>query len=168
MSKKRSVSIIQLIDDRFEEIICAISFSMVAICVFLQFCVRAFFGSAMAWPEELAIYGMAWGVYMGSSMCVREKAHLRILLVVNSLPRKLAISVIGFGDLCWLIFNLFMVVVGFDYIGLLWEQEFISPALSIDQKWPQSIIVIGYLMMSFRIIQHYILWIKNGCPELPA
>ena len=99
------ISAIKWLDCYFEEVICAISLSAVAICVFLQFSIRALFGSALAWPEEVAIYGMVWAMYMGACMCVREKAHMRILLGVRALPYRWSVAVIVFADLTWLLFN---------------------------------------------------------------
>lgn len=159
---------IKWLDAYIEEIICAISLSAVAVCVFTQFIVRCFFGSALAWPEEIAIYGMVWAMYMGASMCVREKAHMRILIGVKALPPKASMAVIIFADFTWLIFNFFMVFIGIDYIKLLIEQPIISPALGVSQYWAQSIIPIGFGLMAFRIIEHYYFWIKNGCSEFPA
>lgn len=156
------------LDTYFEETICAISLSLVALCVFLQFVVRCLFGSAMAWSEEVAIYGMVWAMYMGASMCVREKAHMRILLGVRALPYKLSVAVIVFADAAWLVFNLFMVVIGADYVKLLVDQPMISPALGIDQAWPQSVIPFGFALMAFRIIEHYYDWFKGGCQDFPA
>lgn len=161
-------ALVKWLDVYLEEVICAISLSAVALCVFAQFVVRCVFGSAMAWPEEVAIYGMVWAMYMGASMCVREKAHMRILLAVKALPYKMSVAVIVFADFTWLVFNLFMVVIGIEYIELLVEQPMISPALGIDQRWPQSIIPIGFGLMAFRIIEHYYYWFKEGCPDFPA
>lgn len=159
---------LRLFDKYFEEVVCAIGLSTIATCVFLQFVTRCFMGSAMAWPEEVAAYGMAWSMYIGGCMCVREKGHMRILVGVRRLPRRLGVPVILFADLAWFGFCIFMVVVGADYISLLIDQPMISPALGIDQRWPQSIIPFGFGLMAFRIIQHYLLWFKDDCPGLPA
>jgi len=159
---------LRLLDKYFEEVVCSIGLSLIATCVFLQFMTRCFFGSAMAWPEEIAAYSMAWAMYLGGCMSVREKGHMRILIGVRRLPRKLGIGVIMFADLAWFAFCIFMTVVGIEYIGLLIDQPMISPALGVDQRWPQSIIPFGFGLMALRLLQHYILWFKDGCPGLPA
>ena len=162
------MSVLRWCDKYVEEIISSVCIATIATCVFLQFAIRFFTGAALAWPEELAIYAMAWAMYIGGSMSVREKGHMRILVGIQHLPRKLAISILMIGDFIWFIFNIFMVFVGIDYIKLLIDQPMISPALHIDQVYPQSIIAIGFGMMAFRLLQHYIIWFKDGCPGLPA
>ena len=166
--KTKILSIITFIDLKFEEIVCYMAISATAISVFLQACVRVIFGTALAWCEEIAVYGMAWGVYMGASLCVREKAHIRILLGVKALPKKSGLVLLIFGDCLWVGFNLFMVVFGYKYIALLWDQVYLSPALEIDQKWPQAIIPLGFALMTFRMFQFYYRWLRNGAQGLPA
>ena len=166
--KTKILSIITFIDLKFEEIICYVAISATAICVFLQVCIRVVFGTALAWSEEIAIYGMAWTVYMGASLCVREKSHIRILLGVKALPPKLGLIVIIFGDCLWAGFNIFMVRYGYEYIALLWDQVYLSPALEIDQKWPQAIIPLGFFLMTFRMIQFYYRWLRDGAQGLPV
>ena len=166
--KTKMVSIITLFDSKFEEYVCYLAISVTATSVFLQVCVRMLFGTALAWCEEIAVYGMAWGVYMGASLCVREKAHIRILLGVKALPKKFGLVLLILGDCLWAAFNIFMVFYGFKYIELLWEQAYISPALEIDQKWPQAIIPLGFALMTFRMVQFYYRWLRSGANGLPA
>jgi TRAP-type C4-dicarboxylate transport system permease small subunit len=158
---------LKFIDQKFEEIICYFAISAIAICVFLQAIVRIVFGTALAWPEEIAIYGMAWFVYMGASLSVRERAHLRIMIGVVKLPKPAAMTLIILGDCMWVAFNIFMVWHGYKYIELLWNQLYISPALQIDQKWPQAIVPLGFALMTVRIFQVYYSWIKKGAKDLP-
>jgi C4-dicarboxylate transporter DctQ subunit len=61
-----------------------------------------------------------------------------------------------------------MVRYGYQYIALLWDQAYISPALEIDQKWPQAIIPIGFALMTVRMIQFYYRWFRDGARGLPA
>lgn len=160
--------ILRIIDQKFEEVICYFALSAVAVCVFLQASVRIVFGTALAWPEEIAIYGMAWLVYMGAALSVRERAHLRIMIGVTKLPRPVAMTLIILGDCLWVAFNIFMVWHGYKYIELLWNQLYISPALQINQKWPQAIVPIGFGLMTVRIFQVYYAWLRNGARGLPG
>ena len=159
---------IKWLDTYFEEVICSIGIATVATCVFLQFAVRFFFGTGLAWTEELAVYGMVWSMYIGACMCVRAKAQMRILILVQRLPRVLSLSMVILADFIWFGFNIFMVFVGVDYVALLIEQPMISPSLGIDQSLPHIIIPFAFGLMSFRIIQFYVQWIKDGCQDLPV
>lgn len=162
------VKIIHFLDAYFEEIICAVGILTVATCVFLQFAVRFLFGSGLAWPEELAVYGMVWSMFIGASMCVRSQMQMRILVFVQRFPRKIALALIMLADTIWFCFNIFMVVVGGEYVILMFEFPMLSPALGVSQAWPHLVIPLAFGLMSFRIIQHYVIWFKNGCQDYPA
>jgi len=76
--------------------------------------------------------------------------------------------IIFLGDLIWLAFNIFMIKYGIDYLELLWERPTISPSMSISRFWPETIIVIAYALMLFRLVQIYVKWFRDGRKGLPG
>ena len=82
------------IDRYFEEVICTICLAVVVGSVLLQVILRYFFSTAAAWAEETAVYGMIFAIYLGATMAVRERAHIRITLLVNRLPRALQVGAV--------------------------------------------------------------------------
>jgi C4-dicarboxylate transporter DctQ subunit len=157
-----------VVERRFEEACSCFCLSVMASCVFAQVIARYLFNTAITWTEELAGFSMVWAVYMGASLAVRERFHIRIMIGVVSLPRRLAIGVVILSDLCWMAFNVFMIWFGVEYLILLWERVYISPSLQIDQKWPQMIVAVGYTLMAARLAQVYYHWVREGCRELPG
>jgi len=157
-----SGQIIRFLERHFEESIASFCLCVIAVCVFLQVVLRYGFGTALTWTEELAGFCMAWAVYMGAALGVRERFHIRILVGVFALPNVLQTPLVIVADLLWLAFNLLMIRYGLEYIEVLWTRTSISPALGIDQVWPQSIIVIGYLLITARLLQIYAIWWKDG------
>ncbi|MDX6748771.1 TRAP transporter small permease [Geminicoccaceae bacterium 1502E] len=162
------MTVIRTIGNRAEEIIGQLALCIVAVCVFAQVVSRYVFGTAITWTEELAGFAMVWAVYMGAAVAVRDRFHIRILFAVEALPRRLALPAILLGDLLWLGFCALMLKVGWEYISLLWAREYVSPSLGIDQKWPQSIVIIGYVAIVLRLVQLYVQWFRSGLAGLPG
>ena len=158
----------RLLLDRAEEIVAQAALCLIAVCVFAQVVSRYVFSTAITWTEELAGFAMVWAVYMGAAVAVRDRFHIRILFAVESLPKPLALAAIVIGDVLWIGFCTLMLVVGWEYISLLWQREFISPSLGIDQKWPQSIVIIGYVAIILRALQLYVRWFAGGRIGLPG
>lgn len=129
---------------------------------------RIFLGKSFSFLEELAVYGMAWAMYMGAAMCVRERGHIRILMAVKALPGHMVTFFVIVRDILWMAFNVFMVWQGYKYIELLWEYDYISPVLHINQKWPQIIVDLGYALMAVRMIQCYYDWHKIDYKGYPT
>jgi TRAP-type C4-dicarboxylate transport system permease small subunit len=151
-----------------EEFICCAALIVIASSVFAQVVARYVFEVALHWTEEVASIAMVWAVYMGASLCVRERFHIRILIVVKSLPLNVARFVIFLADILWMLFCIFMLFISWSYLGVMWRFPTISPSLGLDQFYPQMIVFIGYGMMSLRLVETYWLWYQNGATGLPG
>lgn len=156
------------LERNFEELICCTGIAVIACCVFAQVVARYVFETALRWTEEVAAMSMVWAVYMGASLCVRERYHIRIFIVVKSLPERFGRYVIFMADILWAFFCLLMLKVAIDYLAVFWRFTSRSPSLGIDQFYPQSIIFIGYALMLIRLVQTYIHWYRDGANGLPG
>lgn len=66
-------------------IIVVVMVAMVAFTGFQVFC-RYIFNSALSWPEEMNIFFMAWLTFVGSSIALKQSAHIGVDLFINYLP----------------------------------------------------------------------------------
>jgi len=156
------------LERHLEELICCSCLVVIAVSVFSQVVARYIFEVALHWTEEVAAISMVWAVYMGASLCVRERFHIRILIAVQSLPTRLGRYTIFIADICWAFFCLFMIRVSWDYLAVMWKFTSHSPSLGINQFYPQSILFIGYALMLIRLAQSYWSWYKDGAEGLPG
>lgn len=163
-----TISAAKWLERHFEELICCCCLLLIAISVFAQMLARYALGVALHWTEEVAAIAMVWAVYMGASLCVRERFHIRIIFVVQALPPRLGLAMTMLADLFWAIFSIFMLWVCWDYLAVLWKFTTRSPSLGINQVYPQSILVIGYGLMLIRLIQTYVTWYRDGATGLPG
>ena len=161
-------SVLQAIDRHFEEALACTALAVVAVCVMLQVFVRFVLSTPLLWTEEVAAIGMAWAVYMGAALCVRERFHIRVFAGVLLLPTGIARWIVIFADALWLGFLIFMAVVTTEYLGLLATQTSRTPALGIDELYPQSVELIGYVLMIVRLVQIYALWLRSGRQSIPG
>jgi len=141
---------------------------IIAVSVFSQVIARYIFEVALHWTEEVAAVSMVWAVYMGASLCVRERFHIRILVAVKALPVMMSRGVIFLADILWALFCLFMLRITWDYLGVMWKFPTISPSLGINQFYPQTILFIGYSLMVIRLIETYWRWYQDGANGLPG
>lgn len=151
-----------------EELICCVCLAVIAISVFAQVVARYVFEVALHWTEETASMCMVWAVYMGAALCVRERFHIRIIVVVGALPVSVGRVVIFAADILWAFFCVFMLKVSWAYLAVFWRFPETSPSLGINQFYPQTILVIGYGLMLIRLIQTYFHWWREGRNGLPG
>ena len=105
-SPSEGKAVLSKLDRYFEEVLCTFFLSVVVGSVLLQVILRFVFHSAAAWAEETAVYGMIFAVYLGACMAVRDRAHIRITLLVNRLPRPAQVGCIVVADMLWVGFVL--------------------------------------------------------------
>lgn len=154
-------------DRYFEEVLCTIFLAVVVGSVLLQVILRFFFHTAAVWAEETAVYGMIFAVYLGATMAVRERAHIRITLLVSRLPRPLQVFSVVLADVLWVGFVIFMIVQTIAYTQLLFNVTYQTPGLGIEQRWIQMFIPMLFGLMLFRILQVYWRWKNDDFAGLP-
>lgn len=159
---------LRLIERHFEEAICCFALAVMATCVFLQVIMRYAFNSALQWSEEVAAISMVWAVYMGAALCVRERFHIRIMAGVLLFPRSVAKVFVLCADLLAMIYCVFMLIASWGYLSVLAQYTARTPSLQIDEFWPQSILVIGHVLILIRLLQIYVLWIGAGGRGIPG
>ena len=155
------------LDRYFEEVVCTACLTVCVVSVLTQVVLRYFFASAAPWAEETAVYGMIFAVYFGATMAVRERAHIRITLLVKALPRAMQVGCVVLADALWAGFVIFMIVQTTRYTELLFQVTYRTPGLGIEQRWVQMIIPLAFGLMLFRILQVYWRWARSGWKELP-
>ncbi len=143
----------------FEESICAVLAIGLSALIFTQVVMRYAFDSPLTWIDEISIYCMIWMVYIGASLAVRERAHIRVFSLLFVLPRRWASVLLVASDAIWLAFNLLMIWEGSVLVQSMWRQPFTSPALGIPQKWPYLAVAVGFALMTLRLGQIYFHWI---------
>lgn len=156
------------LERHLEELICCTALVIIAVSVFSQVMARYVFEVALHWTEEVAAISMVWAVYMGASLCVRERFHIRIIVAVKSLPVSIGRVVVFIADILWAFFCLFMMRISWEYLGVLWKFPAHSPSLGINQFYPQTILLIGYGLMLVRLVQTYWHWYQDGSDGLPG
>ncbi|PWG61488.1 TRAP transporter small permease [Spiribacter halobius] len=155
------------VEARFEEVLCALALAVTASCILTQVVMRVIVSEAAPWAEEAAVYGMVLAIYMGASLGVRERAHLRVLLMVNALPHRLRVASIVLADVIWLAFLLVLLWQFAIFLELAFSRPYITPGLGVPKVWFQLFVPAGLGLMIVRMAQVYYRWLIRGDGELP-
>ncbi len=152
------------LERRAEEVIAGICVCIMTVLVFLQVVMRYVFSAPMSWSDEIAVYAMLWSVYLSTSWAVRERAHIRVMNLIQLFPGKISTAMMVFSDIVWFVFAVFLTYQSLLLHISMWTLPFESPVLGIAQKWPYLCLVFGFGLMTLRLIQVYYRWIKFDEP----
>jgi len=148
--------------ENFEKYFCAFVMAVMVICLGAQVFFRFVLDAALTWSEEMSRFAFVWVIYMGASMAAMERVHIRVTVPQLLLPSQYRHFATMFADFIWLIFNLFFAYQGVLQVKHMFTYTFTSPALQWNTAFIYGIIPIGFLLMSFRIVQGYWRDYKRG------
>ena len=151
----------------FEEVLCTLFLSVVFISVITQVVLRFGFSSAAVWAEETAVYGLIFATYLGASLGIKRREHVRITFIVLSFPKKLKVVSIILADILWLGFLALMIVQTIVYTKLLFDVSYVLPGLKIELRWLQMFMPLTFCLMVYRVFEVYWEWKKTGWKGLP-
>jgi TRAP-type C4-dicarboxylate transport system permease small subunit len=145
-----------------EEVLAGACLCVLSTLVFVQVVMRYAFRAPLSWTDEVASWCMVGLVYFGAAFAVRERAHIRVMLAIVSLPRRggLALGIVA--DALWLAFNLVMVWQSALLVASFAAQPFYSAALDVNLLWPHLAIPIGFALVSLRMVQIYVQWARGS------
>ena len=158
-AKNRFFSIL----NHIEEVIIVSMFALMVIIIFVQVIMRKA-GNSLSWSEELGKFLFVWISWMGISLGQREGEHIKITMLTDRLPFRLAhiISDIVVIIICAVIFyygvELVVAQGNVPYAGI-----------KISTSWGYLAVVLGCGLMILRTlvsIKRSALTLING--ELPA
>lgn len=154
------------LERRIEEVIAGVCVCVMTALVFFQVVMRYVFSSPVSWSDEIAIYAMLWSVYISTAWAVRERAHIRVMNLIQAFPGRMSTVMLVFSDVTWFAFAIFLTYQSILLDLSMWRFPFDSPVLGIAQKWPYLCLVFGFGLMTLRLIQVYYRWLRFGEPLL--
>lgn len=138
--------------DNFEEYILVSSLVFTVSLIFLQVIMRYVFRHSLSWSEELARYVFLWQIWLGASLAVKKRRHLRIEAVKDLLPKDKQKYLELLTLLIWFGFSLFLAFKGSQLTKMLFMRGQVSPAMQIPMAYAYASVPVGSALMAIRLI----------------
>lgn len=114
---------------------------------------REVFSYSSIWGEEVVRYCFIYLCWIGAAAAVRERAHIRIDVILNYLsPRNRTIIYI-FGDLVTLGLACLALWLSLEMIHVSWRFGSVSHGLRVSMVWFFMAVPVGFSLMVFRLLQ---------------
>ena len=147
--------ILKVLDDKFEEVIGVVVLGVLMTLIFIGVVLRLVFTSGLPWQEEISRIFYVLVVYLGASYGIRTDDHIRVTVLTEILPetgRKI-LGVIT--DIIWGGFNIAIVIISMDLYQHMRSFFGESAVLKIPLHYIFLIIPVGFLLLTFRLVQSY-------------
>jgi len=147
------MSVLRRIDRDAERWLLLVFYVMLVATMAIEVLRREIFAYSSIWGEEIVRYSFIYLAWIGAAAAVKERAHIRIDVVMHYLgPRPKALLYI-FGDL---------VMAAVAVVALYWSLETVhvsakfgsvTDGLRISKVWFLMAVPVGFSLMLFRLVQ---------------
>jgi TRAP-type C4-dicarboxylate transport system permease small subunit len=121
----------------------------IVVVIFTVMLAQVFFryvlNSSLLWSEELAVWCLAWVVFVGAVGLVRDWRHVHVPLVLLAMPISLRIPAIILSKLLSTVFLAILFYQGVEVFNSGVSRT--SPVLGISSKWAKLAIPVGSALM---------------------
>lgn len=146
---------LRLIDRNAERWLLLVFYVMLVITMAIEVLRREIFSYSSIWGEEIVRYSFIYLAWIGAAAAVKDRAHIRIDVIMHYLPTRPKALLYIFGDLV-----MFFVAV----IALYWSWEAVhisakfgsvTDGLRISKVWFLSAVPVGFGLMIWRLVQSF-------------
>jgi len=145
--------ILQLIDKNGERYLLLPLYAMIVSTIFLEVIRRSVFAYSSIWAEEIARYAFIYVAYIGASAAIKERAHIRIDLILHLLSSRVKALVFILGDIITLILAVLAIYMSMESVLNSLHFGSVTHGLRISQAWFLAAVPLGFAMMVFRLLQ---------------
>jgi TRAP-type C4-dicarboxylate transport system permease small subunit/uncharacterized membrane protein len=104
------------------------------------------------WAEEIMIYGMVWTVFTGAVLVTWDSRHLKMDLLVTTLPSPYKEILSGIGVVMFLAVCVFVVPQNWTVFSMMYRLDQRSIVAEIPMAIPHFALLLGFVLMLMAIV----------------
>jgi TRAP-type C4-dicarboxylate transport system permease small subunit len=121
--------------------------------MFVEVIRREVFAYSSIWGEEIVRYAFIYLAWIGAAAAVRERAHIRIDVLMHFVSDRGKALLYILGDLVMLAVALVAIVWSFETVMVSWKFGSVSHGLRVSMVLFLMAVPFGFALMIFRLIQ---------------
>ena len=114
---------------------------------------REIFSYSSIWGEEIVRYAFIYLAWIGAASAVRERAHIRIDVIMQYVPSQVKTLIYILGDLIMFAVAIIALYWSFETVMVSWKFGSVSHGLRLSMVWFLAAVPIGFTVMIFRLVQ---------------
>ena len=161
------MSFLRNIDENAERWLLLVFYVMLVVTMAIEVLRREVFSYSSIWGEEIVRYSFIYLAWIGAAAAVKERAHIRIDVLLHYLGNRPKAIVYIFGDL--VMFAVALVALYWSFETVLVSAKFgsVTDGLRISKVWFLAAVPLGFSLMIFRLSQPLLRdlrSLRNGTP----
>ncbi|AZV78919.1 TRAP transporter small permease [Parasedimentitalea marina] len=150
------MNILRQLDRNAERWLLLVFYVMLVVTMAVEVLRRELFSYSSIWGEEIVRYSFIYLAWVGAAAAVKERAHIRIDVLLHYLgPRPKAVFYI-FGDLVMFVVALVALYWSFETVLVSAKYGSVTDGLRISKVWFLAAVPVGFTLMIFRLVQSFL------------
>jgi len=147
------MNILRQLDKNAERWALLALYVMLVVTMSVEVIRREVFAYSSIWGEEIVRYSFIYLAWIGAAVAVKDRAHIRIDVIMHYLsPRMKALFYI-FGDLVMLVVAVIALYWSFETVHISAKFGSVSHGLRVSMVWFLMAVPAGFGLMTLRLIQ---------------
>ncbi len=134
--------------NHMEEVILVTLFAVMVVTIFIQVIMRYVFNNSLSWSEELGRLIFEWLTWIGMSIGARMGQHIKITLLTDRFPFKIAQAANIFSEIVIIFICGLTILYGVEISRLFAGSRFTT--LGISLAWGYASVLVGCGLMVIR------------------
>jgi len=147
------MKILKWADEHLEEYLLIITYTCMLLIASAQVFFRYVINYSISWSQDLLTYMLIWSVFIGISLAVKRRKHIKVELAFVLLPPKAQFYLKVLSNL---VFMLFCGVFSYYSILKVYKLIFVMPQISEStglSMWMIQIAVpVGFILSIYRLV----------------
>ena len=163
----RAARLLRALDRDAERWALLVFYTMLVATMVVEVVRRELFAYSSIWGEEIVRYSFIYLAWIGAAAAVRERAHIRIDVLMHLAGPRVKALLYVFGDL--VMFGVACVALywSFETVAVAWKFGSVSHGLRVPMVWFLAAVPIGFGLMLARLAQslvHDLRSLRTGEP----
>ena len=149
----RSCTFLRALDENAENWLLLVFYCAIVGAIAVEVLRRFVLAYSSVWGEEVARYAFIYLAWVGASAAVRERAHIRIDVLIEFVPPRVKAALYIIADIATLI--LAVICVYWSLAPVITSLEFgsVTHGLRVSNAWFLAAVPLGFALMIFRLFQ---------------
>ena len=145
--------ILKTLDKNAETWALLVFYVMLVVTMAVEVLRREIFSYSSIWGEEIVRYSFIYLAWIGASAAVKERAHIRIDVLMHYIGPRTKTLLYIFGDLVMLVVAVIAVYWAFETVSVSFRFGSVSHGLRVSMVWFLMAVPFGFSLMILRLIQ---------------
>ncbi len=146
-------SIWRIIDQNAERWMLLGFYGLIVATIVVEVVRRFVLSYSSIWGEEIARYAFIYLAWVGASIAVKDRAHIRIDVIMHYLPARGKAFIYLFGDICMLGLAILALYTAIESLEVSIRFGSVTHGLRISLAWFLAAVPLGFTLMTYRLCQ---------------